>query len=778
MKSRYLPLILLCVSAFPGRGWCSGRPKSSNIIRAINIAGNRHYNASYYLEVAEVDVGDRFSRELGNGLEKRLIDTGLLDRVDSSYDATSGTLRIDLDEKPLITRVNFVGAGEFEKDDAMESIHLKSGEVFSDKFLLEDKNLINIFYKSQGYFGVKVDYDLKRLEGNFVEITVNVSRGEKARIGKIHFVGNRAFSDDALRDEIFSRENRFYRFGKSINYDPNVLDYDRYLLEKFYRSQGYFNAKITSAVGIYNPEKNDFAIVYSLEENRRYFIGRVTIDDQVGKVARDTLEEKIKPLESGNFLDLDLVNDVTRKLNTVFADMGYLTVAVSPDFSETDGDRIDMVFRITYDKAKMARYVGKIEVYGNSRTRDQVIRGAMDIREGSQYNEFLLERTLQKVRNLGFFSEVVHEEVDGAFDNQSDIILGVTETSTGSVVFGIAYSTLDHMNGSVGFEQRNLFGRAINLSLDLRKSKYSSNLGLSFSKPNVFGTKARGGFGFLFSNEENSKNPSFKLSYDEYIAGFNGFLKFNITDYLSQRVAYRFDYRKMTYLEWKNDHIYPNGSRLASEVSTNLSYDRLDSSFNPRSGYLLELDLAAAGLGGDKKYLRAVGHFTYYYPIYLDKLIFKFGTRLGYLRSLDRNNLLYPIDGFYLGGRAMRGFEYGGVGPRLFSRDGKFSNGLGGTNLLYFNGEVIFPIYLHRMLGVYGIFFANTGTTTGVERGKEGNSFEIRDSGTFRAAAGFSLLFRIARAIDLSLDFSRTLKKESYDRDEGFRIDIGAGARL
>jgi outer membrane protein insertion porin family len=193
----------------------------------------------------------------------------------------------------------------------------------------------------------------------------------------------------------------------------------------------------------------------------------------------------------------------------------------------------------------------------------------------------------------------------------------------------------------------------------------------------------------------------------------------------------------------------------------------------------VDLNLAVAGIGGNRKYLKAVGHFSYYYPLYMDWLIFKFETRLGYIRSYGSDNLLYPIDGFYLGGHNMRGFEYGGLGPRIIRSNSESSNGIGlsGTRLCYLNSEVKFPIYRQKVFGLYGILFVNAGVTTGLER-KNGNSnFEIHDSGRFRSSAGFSLLLRFGM-IDLTLDFSRTLRKETYDRDEKFKFDIGTGARF
>ncbi|MDR1426044.1 MAG: outer membrane protein assembly factor BamA [Rickettsiales bacterium] len=770
---------LLCVLVFIGKQ-SVGKTKSPDIIRQIIVQGNKYYNSNHYMETAEVKVGDRFDEDARNNLEKKIIASGYTDRVDTKYDSKNGILSINVQERPLIGKITFTGAKELEKDDVMENIELKKGGIFSEKSLREDIDFITILYRSQGYFNVKINHEIKDLGNNLVEITMNISKGKETKIRKIYFIGNTAFGNSTLKNELFSRENKFYRFGKAINYDPNILDYDRHLLEQFYKSKGYFGIKIISAVGVYNEDENNFDLIFSLEEGKKLLFGKITIDDRVKKTDQDTLDNIVKLIKNGEVLDVNLINRVTGKLNDVFTNMGYYTISVDPEFSEAENNRVNVTFKIAYDNAEKTRYIGRIDIEGNSRTRDHVIREALDINEGDQYNEFLLDKSLNNVRNIGFFSEVDHEEKDGILENQSDLVIGVNEASTGSFAIGVAYSSLDQVNGSFGFEQANLFGKAINLATDFRISKFSKNIDFDFSKPNIFGSKVRGGVGFTFQNSQNMKNPNFKIGFDDYSVEGHMFVKFNIMDHLSQRITYRYNYSKINNIEHKNKFIFPLEARTTSEISTNLRYNGRNSiSRNRGEGYVLDMDLAVGGLGGIRKYLRTVGHFTYYYPVYLDKLTLKLEAKIGYIRSLDKNNLLYATDGFYIGGgSSMRGFEYGGAGPRIAGREGlSTSSGIGGTHLYYLNGELKFPISIQKMLGLYGVFFANAGMTTGQERKNEDKDFEILDSGSPRAAIGFSLLLEFG-SIEVSFDFSHILKKESYDRSETFRPNIGLVGRF
>ncbi|MDR2777680.1 MAG: hypothetical protein LBB24_02850, partial [Rickettsiales bacterium] len=207
MRNNSLSLLLLSTLVAMS-GHCAENPKQSGVIREVVLRGNRHYNGNYYMEVGGIKIGDKFTGEIRNSLEKKIIATGYTDRVSARYVQKSGVLEIEIEEKPLISKITFNGAKELEKGENMENIRLKKGEIFSEKLLKEDINFINILYRSQGYFNVKINYEVKRLDDNLVEITFNISRGEEAKIRKIYFIGNQAFKDSILRDEIFSKENR------------------------------------------------------------------------------------------------------------------------------------------------------------------------------------------------------------------------------------------------------------------------------------------------------------------------------------------------------------------------------------------------------------------------------------------------------------------------------------------------------------------------------------------------------------------------------------------
>lgn len=744
----------------------------NNTVNKIIINGNKKYNSDYYLGFVSIKEGDKFNNDTQNEIIKELFSTGYLDNIKSiKFDKKTGIVLVEVEEKPFIKDIIFKNAKELKEDIIKDNIKSTKKEVFSDKILMEDVEFIKSFYISQGFLRVSVSTELKNYDDKSVEITFNVEKGNKAKIRNIVFIGNKVFSDRILKEEIFSKENRFYRFGRAIYYDHNMLDYDAYLLSQFYMSKGYYDFNLIAANGIYNKEDNNFDIVYTIEENNKYEISEIKIDDKVKKIDEKILDDVISDIKKGDIFNVKLIQNKIDKLNSIFVESGNTFVSINPKLIKEENNTIKIILEIDNTEKK---YIGRIRIKNNSRTIDSVIREQLNIEEGSSYNEFSIRRSIQKIEGLGFFEKVTYTEENGIFDNQTDINIIVEEGSTGSFNFSIGYSSLDGLNIGLNFSQRNLFGRAIQFGMDIGIFENAKRFSLDFAKPKIFGTNIMGGLGFSVQDNNNTKNSRFNLGFDDFSIGGNVFIRYDITDFLSQRIEYSYEYKKLDNITKPELNILPKGKRKTSEISTNISYDRRNNYYSPTKGYFLDLDISYAGIGGNVDYIKTVGHAMLYYPIYLDKVIFKLEGKAGYITSLN-NNSLYPNDGFYLGGYNMRGFEFAGVGPRV-KLDKEYYNGLSGTKMAYVNLETKFPVFLPKDFSLYGILFINAGVTTGVEKNNNINTLglvEIEDSKSIRAAYGISILWQIKMLGNLSFDFSKTLRKEVYDRDESFRFNVG-----
>lgn len=761
-------------------------------IKKMVVVGNKKYNSDYYLGLTKLKINDIYNEDSCNTAVKDMFSSGCLDDTKANFNSTNGVLTFTLKEKPFIRKIEFIGAKEFEKDeDSKEKLKLRTKEVISSKFLSEDIETIKTFYKIQGYFNVSVKIKTKDLGNGSVDLIFIVNDGGRPKINKIYFIGNKSFSDDVLKDEIMSRESKFYRFGKTTKYDTSLLDYDVHLLSQFYNSKGYYAINIATPIGVYSQKNNSFDVIFMIEENGKYTFGNVEIEDTVGKVDKELLNKVVADIKVGDAFSSKIVQNAMEYLNYIYTEKGYSFISVFPRM--TKGDKENMVNVVFIIKKEDKEYINKINIKNNSKTNDNVIRSRLLIKEGNVYNDFSMRRSVQLLESTGFFDKVSYEEDDGILDNQRDITIKVEEGSTGSIGASIGLSSLDGLTGNINYSERNLFGTGSALDFDLgifgnpTRKTMSWRFSINYAKPNVFDTKIFSGAGFSVQDNNNSGNSLFRIGFDDFTIISNVFANYNITDNLSQKIEYKFEYKKLSNIDNSLLNVMPKDPRYTSEISASFTYNKINNRYNPSDGYMLNTELSYAGLLGNVDYIRTAIYAVLYKSIYLDKVVFKLEGRGGYITSLN-SNPLYPNDGFYLGGYSMRGFEFAGVGPRMKIGNDYANSGLSGTRMFYSNAELKFPIYTPKEFGIYGILFINAGVTTGFEENKNasvttgvkeaGNIFQsvkikIEDSGSIRSAYGLSILFQIKMLGNISLDFSRTLRKETYDIDQNFRFSIG-----
>ena len=743
--------------------------QAKNVIKQINFIGNERYSDKTYNEYINIKIGDSFQNKLTNSIIKDLYSSDLVDNVQVQF--KNNTLNITLKEKTFIQKITFIGNKKLKNDNIQEHLKLKVKAPFSHRLLNEDLDFINNFYKSIGLFNTKVNYEIKQLDNNLVEVVFNIKESKKTRIKNIYFIGNNTFSDSKLKEELFSKENKIYRFGRRINYNADMLEYDSYLLKMFYLSNGYVDFELNSAIGRFNNQNNTFDIVFDITEGNKYILNNIEVIDNIGNIDTSIIKQKIVNLKTAETFNIhkihETVNKITKHLNNTNKHFFIVNMQILPN---KEDNTINVNF--TIDKTEKY-YIGKIKIKNNIRTSDSVIRQQLNIQEGEPYNESKLERSIQKIKNLGFFKNVTYTRTDGILTNQYDIIIEVEEQSTGSLNFGIGYNSSYGLNGNVEINQNNLFGNGNRINLGVNINKYNNNFSFGLTTPRLLGTNIVGGANIFYQELNNIDNSSSNMGYNTEGRGFRTFLSFDLTEYLSSSIAYSFTHDKLTDVKEEYNGILSNKNDNISEISLNLSYDRRNNYYNTINGYLLNYELSFAGIGGSKDYIKHVLHASYYYPLYLDKIILKVEGKYAKIKSIN-NNPLFPNDGFYLGGYNMRGFESGGIGPRVKDGRNKIIDdyGLSGTELVYFNTEIKFPLFLPKELSVFGIFFFNAGRVSGIEDNPKVNKSLIQDSDNIRSSAGFSILWQTYVG-NLSLDFSKTIKKETYDKNENFRFNIG-----
>ncbi len=767
---KFLLLIFICFFSI-GVANAKGKKNITNQtlkIEAIKIAGNLKYNDIFYKKLlSNVKIGDYFSNELKNNIIKELFSTDYVNNVKVYF--SGNILYINLEEKNFVRKITITGNKKLKDKIIEENFKLKVKEIFSSNLLNQDLEFINNFYRSLGYYNIKVDYNLNYLENNLVEVNINIKENKKSKIGKIYFIGNKEIKSEDLKNSIFSKEKRFYRFfSRTTLFNPDVLEYNAYLLKNFYLRNGFLNFRIISQNAKFNEKNKTFDLIFVVEENKKFYFGDIYIINNVKNLDIKNLEPILKKLKYNSVFNLESVYKVVDLLNENIDNNKFANV--SPQFKPDNIDnKVNINFVIDSTKHK---YFGKINIKNNNRTYDSAIREQLNIKEGDAFNKKDLERSIQKIKNLGFFKNVNYTFEEGIFENQVDTTIIVDETSSGSFNFGISYSSLDSLSGNIGVTQKNLLSRAINFDFSININKYYKSFSFDFVKPNFAGTNTTFGTNVYYQDNSNTKNSRLNLGYDEFSTGAGIFFNYNITEYLSQTIKYDYKIEKLKNLSIDYERILTTKKQKISEISISLSYDKRDNYYDTTNGYILNYTFDYAGIFGTKDYLRNTLYFAYYYPLYLDKLILKFETKFAGIMSIN-GNPLYPSDGFYLGGHSMRGFESAGIGPRINNPlKPSDDTSVGGTKLFYSNLEVKFPLFTPREFNLFGIFFINAGTVTGIEDNKDVDKSLIRDKNSIRSAYGFSLLWRTPVG-NMSFDFSKVLKKEKFDLEEKFVFNIG-----
>lgn len=739
---------------------------ANNKINNVVITGNTIYNELVYKDYINIKDGDVFNNNLKNNIIKDLFSTDYVDDVEVSF--KNNNLYIKIKEKKFVSKITFTGNKKLKDSIIKDNLELKVKEPFSEQKLQQDINFIDTFYRSMGIINVGIETKIENVDSNLVNIFFDIKENKKNKIENIYFIGNNTFSSRTLKGELYSREKKFYRFGRRINYNSDILQYDSYLLRMFYLSKGYIDFTINSINGVLN-KNNNFDIVIDINEGNRYTFGIVSVQDNIG-ILDENLDFIInKYIKNNTIFNINTVNKIESEIIKFLSNNQFFIInqRIVPD---KENNKVNVLYSI--DKAKK-KYIGEIKIKNNFRTSDSVIRQQILLFEGDSYDDKKLERSIQRIRNLGFFKNVTYKKIDGVLNNRVDIIIDVEEQSTGNLSFGVGYNSSYGLNGNISIRQRNLFGDGIGFDLGLNLNEHYKYYSLGFSKPNFLGTEITSGLRLFYQDMNNINNPNSNLGYNRLERGLNSFLSFNVTEYLSTNLSYSFTFDDVSDVLPDYKYILSDRNEEISEFGIGFSYDKRDSFYRTTSGYMFSYDFSFAGLLGTKDYIKHVIYAAYYQPLYLDKLILKIEGKAGFMYSIN-NNPLYPNDGFYLGGYNMRGFESGGLGPRVKNIGGTLIDGYGlaGTRMYYFNTELKFPLFLPKEFSVYGIFFFNAGTVTGIESNSNVRKDLILDSGSIRSAAGFSILWETVVG-NLSFDFSKVIQKEEYDVEENFRFNIG-----
>lgn len=677
---------------------------------------------------------------------------------------------IEVKENPIISEIKFVGNKKLEDDALQSEISLKRRGIFTKSKLQSDIKRINEIYLKSGRFLTKIEPKIIAKAQNRIELIFEVFEGKKAKISEIYFIGNNNFSKTDLLEEISTQRTKWYKFfSSSDTYDSDRIDFDKEKLRRFYGSKGYADFAAISAIAQISPKKDKFYISFLLEEGIRYKLGAINIENHIKKFDESLLEDDIL-IKEGKTYNSNLVDKTVDKMIETMSQNSYAFAHISPVLKrDKEAKTIDIDFVI---RETPPIYINEIVITGNTRTIDKVIRRELRLREGDAYNITKINRSKQRLQNIGFFENVEFEtkRVAGSGINSDKVDLHVTlrEKKTGELNLGIGYSTFDKATANIGIKERNLFGTGQELGFNVQKSALRFTSEVNYTKPYFMGRAIDVGFDIA----KYELNKLATLVYDQESESLVVRGDYSITEFLRHQVRYSLNNQSVTNVDDDASQNIQNleGDFTTSSIGQTLLYDKRNSRIKPTDGYYISLNQDYAGLGGNVDNIKYEGSAGFYTPTFNEDYILKFLVRGGYIDGLGQD--VRSNFGFFLGGNTFRGFEYAGLGPRTLAVDGDTGGDVVGGNAYYVaTAEFRFPLGLPKELGINGILFSDNGTVRGVDAiNKTGAN--IADTGSLRSSYGLSIAWSSPMG-PIRLDFSRIAKKEEFDRTQSFRFSFG-----
>lgn len=723
------------------------------VIQSIAVKGNQRIEGDTIASYLVVRPGQQADPQLLDVGLKTLFNTGLFADVTMALQP-SGMLLIEVKENPIVNRVILDGNRRVKNDKLTDEIKLTDRSVFTRSKVQADVQRIIEVYRRSGRFAATVTPKVTPLDQNRVDVIYEIDEGPKTGVAKINFVGNKAFTSQQLREVVLTSESRWYKFLKSsnANFDPDRLEYDRDLLRKFYAKNGYADFSVTSAVAELTPDRKDFFITFQVEEGPQYTIGDVKVKTTLAKLDENALEAFV-PIRAGQAYDGDRIEKAVETLTFATGATGYAFVDVNPRLERNpESKTIDLTFDVNEGPRV---YVERINITGNVRTLDKVIRREVRIAEGDAFNRVLVDRSRSRIKALGYFGDDVEiEEKPGSGPDRTELDVAVKEKSTGSFSVGIGVSSTENFILDFSVEERNFMGRGQFLRFRVQASQRTRLVDIQFQQPYFLDRNLNAGFS-LFNQRTNAIESGFVRNR----IGFGLNAGFAVSEYGSGRLNYlltrdnvRIDTIGQAFVpvgadpaslvnpgsefEVFNDPIAgtvlqaqfcdivtnaltptceSRGNFLTSLIGYTLAWDRRDDPIDPKRGYRLSFSQALAGLGGDVNYHRSEFSGAYYHPL-VRGFVGAFKFRSGYVDGYGGDSVRLS-DRFFEGATTFRGFEIAGVGPRYLAGSGRVngdgdfaSQAIGGKAYAIGTAEILIPVPLPKSYGIRAALFSDFGT--------------------------------------------------------------------
>ncbi len=755
-------LALLLLVAVTPSNWSvvSSAHAQSSVVAQIVVEGNQRIEAETVRSYMQIRVGDPFSADLIDESLQSLFQTGLFSNVRIFRRGRS--LVVAVEENPIINRIAFEGNSEIKNDSLLKEIDLKPRMVFTRARVQADVDRIITLYRRSGQFNARVEPQIIRLPQNRIDLVFEITEGDKTSVQSISFIGNRVYSDGQLRSVIVTEQNAWWKFWSNADtYDPDRLNYDKELLRRHYLQNGYADFRVLSGTAELAPNGQDFFLTFTVDEGEQYSFGEISIDPGGTGLDPEVLQSELLT-ETGDIYDASKVDKSIEKLTLEAGKLGFAFAQVRPEVDRNPEARI---INLVYKLVEGPRvYIERIDIVGNVRTQDKVVRREIRLVEGDAYNRVLVDRARRRITALDYFENVDIAEQPGSAPDKVIMLVRVKEKSTGTLNFSAGYSTTEQVIGSVSISERNLLGRGLFVKLATSLSFKRQSIDFSFTDPYFLDKNFAFGID-LFTTETDQQSES---SFNSRETGGGLRLEFPLSEFERYRLSYHFTNRDIKNVSASASAAIQRSSGVSnkSQLGVGYIYNSLDNPLSPTQGLRAALTADLAGLGGNVFFWRANASAAYFHPIY-EGVTVMFRGNGGIMDGF--NGKSSPIlDRFFKGGNSFRGFERGGIGPRDAAL-GTSNDAVGGQIFAIGTVETTFPLPLPDAFGLRGAVFTDFGTLFDAPGPGTGT---VIDRSTFRLTAGVGLLWKSPFG-PIRLDFTEAILKDDLDKTQFFQFSAG-----
>ncbi len=741
--------------------------KKGAIIQRIAVRGAQRIEPATVLSYMSIREGEPYNELAVDRSLKTLFATGLFADVKMNWNGS--TLTVNVVENPIINQVDFEGNDKVSTKDLKKEVQLKPRTVFTRNKVQADVQRIIELYRRNGKFAATVDPEIIQRPQNRVDLIFSIHEGQTTGVSRISFIGNHVFDDSTLRSQIATEESAWWRIlASNDNYDPDRLTFDKEQLRRFYLKRGYADFSVKSAVAELTPDRKDFYITFTIDEGKLYHFGKVKIDSSIKELTPEQLRPLV-PIKDGSVYNAEEVDKSIDALTNAAGTKGYAFAQVHPRIRrDRKTHTIEVIFKI--DQGPRV-YVEQINITGNSRTLDKVIRREFRLAEGDAFNRVLVDRSRTRIKALGFFKDVKIKTSPGSAPDRTVLNVQVEEQSTGQLQIGAGYSSTSSFVGQFSYSQANLFGRGEFLRASISLSSIQKQYQLSFTEPYFMDRPLSAGFDLT----------KYTVNYDQAYyqgdsTGASIRFGFPTSEYGTGYLTYGYTIQKVNpYPNAPQAVLLATGTSQTSMIGYSYSYNTLDDPIKPRKGMVFVFTQGFAGFGGSLKYLRTESTYSVYHPVIWDDLIGALKLRAGYITGYGGQHVRLN-ERFFKGGDSFRGFKLAGIGPR-YVRGGQES-AVGGDAYIIGSAELRLPDFLPPSYGISLSLFTDFGTLghidTGVAPCTINSTTCIKDNMALRVSAGISVGWKSPFG-PVQIDLGVPVVREPYDKSQVIRFSAGTG---